>query len=114
MEETFPVKSYILAGGAAYPVPEDGVRILNAMIRGRSLDMPSFEIESFIINTLNRLEIYGIPDGLVVDVGQDENDRWHVIEIGDCWAMGSYGAGAAYLWAQEFRFFQLEKDKQRK
>lgn len=103
-------KRYRLKGGAAYPVDEP--RILNTFLRGRSLDMPSFALQSYIEDTLDSLDKYDIPSGLVVDVGQDINDEWHVVEVGDCWAMGTYGAGVAYLQAQEIRFVELIRANQ--
>jgi hypothetical protein len=55
------------------------------------------------------------PEAITVDVGQRQDYKWHdgskweVVEVGDVWGSGTYGAGKAYLAAQRTRFNQLRK-----
>jgi hypothetical protein len=93
-----------LAGGAQYPVPEDGPHILSPILRGRSIDMPSYAFEAKLMNAFIRQPYVA----LVVDVGLIGNE-WAVVEIGDVWATGTYGATNAYLAAQRLRFLQIQE-----
>lgn len=79
-------------GGAEYPVIEDV-----------NLVLPHFG--------LNRNSLLDTPvSALVIDFGWNQYlKKWSIVEVGDVWAMGSYGAEKAYLEAHMMRFKELKE-----